>query len=156
MDYISQFRRAASKFLAATTLAIPISAVSDPVHAELPMNAKDTIPFNVLSHHTNETGETTLRVDANAIRKNKWAIAFDRITKAAIIMPGKPSDENAQCPYFDLSKYDYSIEQTRHNVLEFDIRVKTTPEESRLAIEKQCLVVDIPSSRKIVWKSDPN
>lgn len=156
MDYAAHFRKAASKFLAATALAVPISAFSEPVQAELPMQAEDTIPFHVISHQVSESGETTMRVNANSIRKNRWGIVFDAITKAAIIMPGKESDGNTLCPYFDLTKYDYRVEQTKHDTLEFDISVKVSPEESRLATEKQCLVVDIPSSRKIVWKQDPN
>ncbi|QQG37033.1 MAG: hypothetical protein HYS17_04515 [Micavibrio aeruginosavorus] len=124
------------------------------VPTTLRADAPDTIPFKVINHAIEPSGETVLTVDARTIGDNKWAIAFDKVTKAAIMMPGK--DANSTCPYIKLDQYQYTIEQTRKGFYEFQIKTKVSSEDSQLARDNQCLVVDLPSSRKIKWKDDPN
>lgn len=146
-----------TKLFGTTALLLPLmasTAEAIPTPPSLRADAPDTIPFKVLNHTIEESGETVLTVDARAIGQNKWAIAFDQITKAAIMMPGK--DTASTCPYIKLEQYDYTIEQTKKNRYEFQIKTKVSPQDSQLARDNQCLVVDLPPSRKIKWKNDPN
>lgn len=149
-------RHELTKLFGTTALLLPLMASSVeavPVPT-LRADAPDTIPFKVLTHSIEDSGETTLTVDARAISQNKWAIIFDQVTKAAIMMPGK--ETTSTCPYIKLEKYDYTIEQTQKDRYEFQIKTKVSPQDGQLARDNQCLVVDLPPSRKIKWKNDPN
>lgn len=130
------------------------SAQAITIPTTLRADAPDTIPFKVINHAIQPSGETVLTVDARTIGDNKWAIAFDKVTKAAIMMPGKES--TSTCPYIKLDQYDYTIEQTHKGRYEFEIKTKVSTQDSQLARDNQCLVVDLPPSRKIKWKDDPN
>ena len=138
-----------SKFAAALLSATAIMGTAQAEQPELPANAKDTITFRVKQHNIQDN-HASLVVDASAIGDNRWKILTDKVTKAAILMPGM--DSNRLCPYFDLAKRQYTIDQIEKGKFDFKIETEITPADARNAIDKKCLIIDIPSSRKINWK----
>lgn len=143
-------QRQAAALLSATALFSAASA--NPVNMRA--DAEDTISFRLLKHNIDSEGNARLVVNASTMMDNKIAIMFDKVTKAAILMPG--IDNKRACPFFDLDRYQHTINQIEAAKLDFEIKAKIDPEEGKKALEAQCLIVKIPSTRKINWKTDPN
>ena len=118
--------------------------------SSLPIEAPDTITLYIISHKIEANGQASITVDASAMNNNKWAILTDRITKAAIVMPGVHN--NRLCPFFDLSRYKHSIDQIEYSKPNFLIKAQITPMDVKKALENQCLIIKIPSARAINWK----
>ena len=139
-----------SKFAAALLSATEIIGTAQAGQVELRADANDTIIFRVKDYAIRDR-HASIKVDASAIDDNKMAIITDRITKAAILMPGM--DNNRLCPYFELAKHRHTITQIESDKYDFQVETEVTPDESKAAQDKQCLIIKIPSRSEIIWKN---
>lgn len=146
----TSFRRHAAALLGATALIGTAQA-----ETTLRADAADTIPYPVLKHKIDSAGgQSTLTVDASSMMDNKMAILFDRVTRAAILMPG--ADKKRDCPYIDLKQYPHKLTQIAAGKLHFDFEAQIPPAEVQKVLAAHCLVVDIPARKTIIWKDDPS
>ncbi len=142
--------RLSSKFAAALLSASAIISTVQAAQPELRADANDTITFR-LKEYKVESGHASLKVDASTITENKWKILTDKVTKAAILMPGM--DNKRLCPYFDLAQRNYSIDQIEADRYDFQIETDIKPEEEKAARDKRCLIINIPPRSTINWKN---
>jgi len=144
------FRRHAAALLSATALMGTAQA-----ETTLLADAADTIPYPVLKHKIDAGGgKSSLTVDASSMMDNKLAILFDNVTKAAILMPG--TDNKRACPYVDLKQYPHTVTQAVAGKLHFDFEAQIPPAEVQKVLTAQCLIVDIPARKTVIWKDDPS
>lgn len=152
---MTSLKRQMAALFSATALSAPaLTAMAQTEPVTLPADNKDTITFKVLTHKIGADGNASLLVDAGTLDENKLAVAFDVVTKAAILMPG--IDNKRACPYVDLKRYQHSIDQTEPGKFSFQITAKLDPQDAKRTLDSQCAIVDLPSVRKINWKSNPN
>lgn len=146
---VQRFRNAAVALCGAT--AFSSVTVAAP---ELRADAEDTISFRMLKHQVNDQGEVRLTIDARNMMEHKIAILFDKVTKAAVLKPG--IDNNRTCPFIDLDRYHHTIDQIAADKLDFEIKAQIEPVEAKRALDASCVIVKIPSTRKINWKASPD